>query len=62
MISTYDAEADAVYLRIMPAGTKFAGARELEPGLILGLDEAGRSIGIELLDVSPRSSLPVAAQ
>ncbi len=60
--TNYDADADEVYLRIMPAGTNVSVTRELEPGLMLDFDEAGRIIGIEVLYVSTRSSLPAAAE
>jgi uncharacterized protein YuzE len=63
MISTsYDREADAIYSRILPAGTTVNTTRELEPGLMLDLDAAGRIAGIEVLGVSARSSLPEAAE
>ncbi len=59
MISTsYDPDADAMYLRIAPKGTKVAQTRELEPGIMLDLDAEGRVIGIEVLDVRRRSAEP----
>ncbi len=59
MISTsYDPDADAMYVRIAPKGTKVAQTREVEPGIMLDLDAEGRVIGIEVLDVRARSAEP----
>jgi len=62
VISTsYDAEADAMYVRIAPTGAAVSDTRELEPGVILDLDSGGRLIGIEILGVRARSASPAAA-
>lgn len=56
MISTtYDAEADAMYVRILPKGVAVADTREIEPGVILDRDAAARVVGIEILGVRARS-------
>lgn len=56
MISTtYDPEADALYVRLAPKGTKVAETREVEPGVMLDLDGTGKVIGIEILDVRSRT-------
>ena len=65
MISTtFDPEADAMYLRFAAQGTKVKETREVADGVMLDLDEQGRVIGIEVLHVSTRkdSPLPVAAE
>jgi uncharacterized protein YuzE len=49
---TYDQEADALYIelkRVTPVDS-----RDLEDGVTVDLGEAGRIIGIELLDVQKR--------
>jgi uncharacterized protein YuzE len=59
MITTsYDPEADAMYVRIAPKGTEIAGTREVEPGVILDMDASGKVIGIEVLGVRARSIAP----
>jgi uncharacterized protein YuzE len=57
MISTtYDPEADALYVRVAPKGTRVAETREIEPGVMLDVDDKGRVIGIEVLGVKARSA------
>jgi uncharacterized protein YuzE len=59
MISTtYDPEADALYVRIAPKGTAVAETKETEPGIMFDLDANGAVIGIEVLDVRARSAGP----
>ncbi len=56
MISTnYDAEADAIYVRIAPMEAKVLDTREIEPGVMLDLDANGHIIGIEILSARARS-------
>jgi len=62
MITTsYDTDADALYVRLAPKGTAIADTREVEPGIMLDMDEAGRLVGIEVLSMRLRTSLPVPA-
>lgn len=62
MISTtYDPEADALYVRIAPKGETVSDTREVEPGVMIDLDAAGRVIGIEVLGVRARSARPAVA-
>lgn len=57
MISTtYDPEADALYVRVAPKGTKIAETREIEPGVMIDLDAGGRVVGIEVLGVKARGA------
>lgn len=57
MISTtYDAEEDALYVRVAARDAKVTDTREVEPGIMLDMDAAGRVIGIEVLGVSARSA------
>ncbi len=49
-----DPEADAMFVRLAPAGTKSASTTEIAPGIMLDYDEAGNVIGIEVLDVPER--------
>jgi uncharacterized protein YuzE len=49
---TYDSEADAMYIEIR-AGKGHVG-EELEPGVVIDLDEAGHVLGMEILDARER--------
>jgi uncharacterized protein YuzE len=60
MITTsYDPDADALYVRLAPKGTAIADTREVEPGIMLDMDEAGRLVGIEVLSMRLRTSQSV---
>ncbi len=48
---TYDAEADAMAIRLPQLGSSYAESEELAPGVIVDFDAQGRVIGIQLLDV-----------
>lgn len=65
MISTtYDPQADALYVRMAPKGTAVAETREVQPGVMMDFDAEGRLIGIEVLDVERRQrekGMPTAA-
>lgn len=62
MISTtYDAEANAIYVRVAPKGAEVAETREIEPGVLLDVDAGGCVIGIEILGVRARSTSPAVA-
>ncbi|MDZ4202024.1 MAG: DUF2283 domain-containing protein [Gallionella sp.] len=52
----YDAQADAMYIRLA-AGT-VSDSDEVREGVVLDYDEAGRVLGIEILDVSRRTDNP----
>ena len=55
MIKTsYDPEADAMFIWLAPEGAASASTREVEPGVILDFGDDGRLIGIELLAVAAR--------
>ncbi len=49
---SYDREADALYIRLGRGG--FARNRRLDSQTILDIDEKGRIVGIEFLDISKR--------
>jgi uncharacterized protein YuzE len=61
MRTTYDPEADAIFVWFGPEETKAAGTQEVAPGIMLDFDSDGRVIGIEVLDVSERMMRPKAA-
>lgn len=62
MITTsYDPDADALYVRFAPRNTPIADTREVEPGIMLDMDEAGRLVGIEVLSMRLRTGQPVPA-
>jgi len=64
MITTsYDPDADALYVRFAPKGTAIADTREVEPGIMLDMDDTGRLVSIEVLSMRLRTSqsAPVAA-
>ncbi len=59
--TSYDPEADAMFIWFGPEGVKSAGTKEVEPGVMLDFDSDGRVIGIEVLDVSERMMKSEAA-
>lgn len=54
MRTSYDPEADAMFVFFAPEGTKSTNTQEVAPGVLLDFDEAGNVIGIEVLDVRDR--------
>ena len=54
MKTSYDPEADAMFLWFGPEGMKSTRTQEVAPGIMLDYDEDDRVIGIEVLDVSGR--------
>jgi len=60
MRTSYDPEADAMFVWFAPEGTKSARAEEVAPGILLDYDAAGNVIGIEVLDVRARLVEPRA--
>ena len=55
MIKTsYDPEADAMFVWLAPEPIRSAETREVAPGIMLDFDAEGRVIGIEILDVRER--------
>lgn len=64
MITTsYDPDADALYVRFAPKGTAIADTREVEPGIMLDMDDTSRLVGIEVLSMRLRTgqSAPATA-
>lgn len=60
MIKTsYDPEADAMFIWLGPEGAKATETREISPGVMLDYDGEGRLLGIEVLDVRRRTTTPV---
>jgi uncharacterized protein YuzE len=59
--TSYDPEADAMFVWFGPQETKSAATQEVAPGVVLDFDSDGRVIGIEVLDVSERMIRPKAA-
>jgi uncharacterized protein YuzE len=53
----FDPQADAVYLELTDAEVE--ASQEVQPGIILDYDLEGRVVGIEVLYVSQRRSLPL---
>jgi uncharacterized protein YuzE len=58
--TSYDPEADAMFIWFDPDGVKSAGTEEVSSGIMLDFDSEGRVIGIEVLDVSERMMRPRA--
>jgi uncharacterized protein YuzE len=57
MIKTsYDPEADAMFVWLAPERIKSVETQEVAPGIMLDFDAEGRVIGIEVLDVRGRVS------
>jgi uncharacterized protein YuzE len=61
MTTSYDPEADAMFVWFGPEDAKSAGTQEVAPGIMLDFDGNGRVIGIEVLDVRERMARPKAA-
>jgi uncharacterized protein YuzE len=59
--TSYDPEADAMFVWFGPEGVNSAATEEVSPGILLDLDSEGRVIGIEVLDLSERMMRPKAA-
>ncbi|MCW5695958.1 MAG: DUF2283 domain-containing protein [Bauldia sp.] len=64
MKTHYDADADALYIRLSPV--PISETEEVAPGVMLDFDAAGHLIGIEVLGASRRlpegTDLPSAAE
>jgi uncharacterized protein YuzE len=64
MKTTYDAEADALYVRF--SDTPVVESEEVSNGVVLDFDTEGRIVAIELLDASKHlaagAKFPTAAQ
>jgi uncharacterized protein YuzE len=54
MRTSYDPEADAMFVWFAREGTKSVATTEVAPGIMLDYDAAGNVIGIEVLDVRER--------
>jgi uncharacterized protein YuzE len=61
MRTSYDPEADAMYIRFGPDCVKSAETEEVASGITLDFDDRGDVIGIEILYVSRRAAKPKAA-
>jgi uncharacterized protein YuzE len=61
MRTSYDPEADAMFVWFGPEGLKSARTQEVAPGVMLDFDQDGRVIGIEVLDVRERMAASKAA-
>lgn len=59
--TTYDPDADAMFLWFAPAEAKSAETREVAPGVMLDFDAAGHLIGIEVLHLRVRMAEAAAA-
>jgi uncharacterized protein YuzE len=59
--TSYDPEADAMFVWFGPENLKSAETEEVSPGIMLDFDSEGRVIGIEVLDVSEWMMRPKAA-
>ena len=64
MKTTYDPEADALYVRFATA--KVAESEEVSPGVVIDFDSEGRIVGVEVLDarrhLAAGADLPTAAE
>ncbi|MFZ2004091.1 MAG: DUF2283 domain-containing protein [Stellaceae bacterium] len=61
MRTSYDPEADAMFVWFAPEGVKSAETKEVAPGVMLDFDDKGNVIGIEVLNVSRRMATPKIA-
>ncbi|HWD58774.1 MAG TPA: DUF2283 domain-containing protein [Stellaceae bacterium] len=58
MRTSYDPEADAMFVWFAPEGAKSVETEEVAPGVMLDFDEKRNVIGIEVLYVSRRMAVP----
>jgi uncharacterized protein YuzE len=61
MRTSYDPEADAMFVLFGPEGVKSSEAEDVAPGVMLDFDDAGNVIGVEILYVSRRMAKREAA-
>lgn len=61
MRTSYDPEADAMFVWFGPEGVKSTETEEVAPGVMLDFDDKGEVIGVEVLYVSRRMAKPKAA-
>ena len=59
--TSYDPEADAMFVWFGPEGVKSADTQEVSPGIMLDFNGEGRVVGIEVLDVRERMKQSKAA-
>ncbi len=52
----YDPEVDALYVRL--SETKIIESEQVQPGIILDFDDAGKVVGVEVLNASKREARP----
>jgi len=60
--TSYDPEADAMFVWFGPEDTKSVETEEVAPGVMLDFDSEGRVIGIEVLGVRQRMVKPKAVE
>nr|WP_294507405.1 DUF2283 domain-containing protein [uncultured Rhodopila sp.] len=54
--TSYDPEADALFVRFAADGVMSVRTEEVAPGVMLDFDAAGNAISLEVLDVRARSA------
>jgi uncharacterized protein YuzE len=54
--TSYDPEADALFVRFAADGVVSVRTEEVAPGVMLDFDAAGNAISLEVLDVRARSA------
>jgi uncharacterized protein YuzE len=59
--TSYDPEADAMFIWFGPEGVKSAETEEVAPGIMLDFDDNGEVVGVEILYVSRRMARPKTA-
>lgn len=60
--TTYDPEADALYVYLAARDAKALDTREVAPGVMLDFDARGQVIGIEVLSVRARDNAGLAVE
>lgn len=50
----YDPEVDALYVRL--SDSKIIESEQVQPGIVLDFDEAGKVVGVEVLNASKRQT------
>jgi uncharacterized protein YuzE len=60
--TTYDPEADALYVYLASRDAKALDTKEVAPGVMLDFDARGQVIGIEVLSVRARDNARLTAK
>lgn len=58
---TYDKKVDALYITLKPKA-KVSRTKKVTPSVLIDYDSSGKVVGVEVLDASNNSDLPMINQ